>query len=156
MASTKSTAVKVFGILSIVFGAISLVTAPLSFVGLETTLQLLGATGLYASWLQFTVFLSPVLAILSIVFGIGLLRYAEWGRKGSIYLAIFSIVFNILNGVISAVSLSGQFASTIPSGEVGAAIGAVVGAIIGSVVGMIYPILVLIFLTRPAAKASCR
>lgn len=156
MTQSKSTAVKVFGILHLVFGTLSLVIAPLNFSGLDTTLELLQVTGLYRSWLQFTVFLSPVLAIIMIVLGIGLLRYAEWSRRGSIYLAIFSIVFSLLDVLVSAIGFAGQLGNAGSPETAGVAFGAMIGTVIGSIIGMIYPILMLILLTRPVAKASCR
>ncbi|MGB3492923.1 MAG: hypothetical protein WBA57_09355 [Elainellaceae cyanobacterium] len=156
MASSKSTAVKVFGILSIVFGALTLSTSPLGIVGLGSTLQQLGASGFLATWITVTTFLAPIFGIISIVLGIGLLKYAEWGRKGSIYYAIFTIAFNILSAALMGLGMSAAISANAGPEAAAVAAGIVIGAIIGGLFTMIYPVLVLIFLTRPTAKASCR
>ncbi|MEM9451906.1 MAG: hypothetical protein AAGA75_25730 [Cyanobacteria bacterium P01_E01_bin.6] len=148
---SKPVAVKVFGILNIVFGSLGLVTSPLNFLNLGQSIELLQAEGFFRTWLSLTVFIAPITSLILLILGIGLLRYKEWGRQGTVLYSWFTIILGILSGVITVGSLAGQLSDSNP-----VILGAVIGGIIGAVVGLIYPIVSLVFLTRPSAKEACR
>ncbi|MEM7772194.1 MAG: hypothetical protein AAF327_16980 [Cyanobacteria bacterium P01_A01_bin.37] len=148
---SKPVAVKVFGILNIVFGSLGLVTSPLNFLNLGQSIELLQAEGFFRTWLSLTVFIAPITSLILLILGIGLLRYKEWGRQGTVIYSWFTIILGILSGVITVGSLAGQLSDSNP-----VILGAVIGGIIGAVVGLIYPIVSLVFLTRPSAKEACR
>jgi hypothetical protein len=145
------TAAKVFGILNCVFGGLSLAVAPVNFVGLENNLNVyrdLGMGELLLSWLSISVYISPVLALVLLVLGVGLLLKKPWGHKGAIIFAIISIVVAIINFLLVIISF-GQAAG----GGDPKAIGGMIGGAIGGALGMIYPILTVFFLTREKVKS---
>jgi hypothetical protein len=148
---SKPVAVKVFGILNIVFGTLGLVTSPLNFINVNRSLDLIGAEGFYRSWAYFSIGLTPVTSLALLILGIGLLRYQEWGRRGTVIYSWIVIVLGILSVVITVGSLATQLGGE-PNPVV---IGGIIGGVVGGVIGLIYPILSLVFLTRPSAKAAC-
>ncbi len=148
---SKPVAVKVFGILNIVFGSLGLVTSPLNFANLGQAVEILGAQGFYRQWLYLSAGIAPIMALILLILGIGLLRYAEWGRRGTVIYSWFSIALVIVSSLITITSLASQLGDSNP-----AVIGAIIGGVIGTIIGLIYPIVSLIFLTRPSARDACR
>ena len=86
-----------------------------------------------------TAVIGLLLNIFLLTCGIGLLKERNWGRTWSLGYAVLGIIHTV-GGAIGAVI----FAQAGP-----AAMGAGFGAIIGTAIGVIYPICILIFLTRP-------
>lgn len=149
---SKPVAVKVFGILNIVFGTLGLVTSPLNLINVNRSLDLLGAEGFYRSWAYLSIAITPILSLVLLILGIGLLRYREWGRRGTVIYAWVVIVLGILSLLITVGSLATQLGGE-PNPVI---IGGIIGGVIGGIIGLIYPILSLVFLTRPSAKDACR
>ncbi len=82
---------------------------------------------------------------------IGLLLSKNWGRLLSMGYAIYAIVMGIAGGVVSwiyvtAPLLDKMSASSGP--DVYGAIGGAIGGTIGSLAGLLYPIAILVFMTR--------
>ena len=148
---SKPVAVKVFGILNIVFGSLGLVTSPLNFVNIGQSVEIFEAEGFFRTWLYISIGITPILSLILLILGIGLLRYKEWGRQGTVIYSWFTIILGIFSSVITVGSLASRLGDSNP-----VIIGAVVGGIIGTVIGLIYPIISLVFLTRPSAKEACR
>ncbi|NJO52413.1 MAG: hypothetical protein HC840_26825 [Leptolyngbyaceae cyanobacterium RM2_2_4] len=149
---TVPSSVKVFGILNIVFGSFGLVTSPLGLLNLNQSIQVFenfGASPLTISWIRFSAWLSPLLSLALLILGIGLLMKKPWGRSGSIIYSYISIAL----GVLSMILVVGAFSSGLESGDP-AAIGGIIGGVIGSLVGLIYPILTIVFLSKPNVKAA--
>ena len=158
--------VTVFGILNIAFSI-------LGVFGMVATLALFSADAMsnnpvvailrdnpaYAAWLKVTIPLGILSCVLVLAAGIGLLRLKEWARKLSIGYAIYAILFGILGIVINFVFLTRPMleqASQRQGPEAAGAIGGAIGGSLGGCFGMIYPILLLIFMTRPKVKAAFR
>ena len=148
---SKPVAVKVFGILNIVFGSLGLVTSPLNFVNIGQSVEMFEAEGFFRMWLYISIGIAPLLSLILLVLGIGLLRYNEWGRRGTVIYSWFTIILGIVSSLITVGSLASKLGEANP-----VIIGAVIGGIIGTFVGLIYPIVSLVFLTRPAAREACR
>ena len=89
--------------------------------------------------------------------GIGLLRMKPWARLLSIGFAIYAIVFTILSMAVNFIFLLRPMleeASHKHGPEAAAAIGGAIGGTVGGCFGVIYPILLLIFMTRPKVVAA--
>jgi hypothetical protein len=144
--------VKVFGILNIVFGSFGLVTSPLGLVSLDQSIEVFesfGANPMAIGWVRASAWLSPLMALALLILGIGLLMKKPWGRSGSIIYSYIAIAIGILSMIFIVGVFSGGLESSDP-----AAIGGIVGGVIGGLVGLIYPILTIIFLSKPNVKAA--
>ena len=142
----KPGSIKVFGILNVVFGAIGLICGGFGFL----TLMVMQSSSDMGDAIQSAMsaqysggYMTAVIGLLLNIFlltcGIGLLKERNWGRTWSLGYAVLGIIHAVV-GAIGAVI----FAQAGP-----AAMGAGFGAIIGTAIGVIYPICILIFLTRP-------
>jgi len=142
----KPGSIKVFGILNVVFGAIGLICGGFGFL----TLMVMQSSSDMGNAIQSAMsaqysggYMTAVIGLLLNIFlltcGIGLLKERNWGRTWSLGYAVLGIIHTV-GGAIGAVI----FAQAGP-----AAMGAGFGAIIGTAIGVIYPICILIFLTRP-------
>ena len=142
----KPGSIKVFAILNVVFGAIGLICGGFGFL----TLMVMQSSSDMGDAIQSAMsaqysggYMTAVIGLLLNIFlltcGIGLLKERNWGRTWSLGYAVLGIIHTV-GGAIGAVI----FAQAGP-----AAMGAGFGAIIGTAIGVIYPICILIFLTRP-------
>ena len=111
----------------------------------------------YAAWLKLTIPLGLVTCVVLLAAGIGLLRRKSWARKVSIGYAIYAIVFGLLGMVINFIFLllpMLEEAQRKQGPEAAGAIGGALGGTIGGCFGLVYPILLLIFMTRPKVAAA--
>ena len=142
----KPGSIKVFGILNVVFGAIGLICGGFGFL----TLMVMQSSSDMGNAIQRAMsaqysggYMTAVIGLLLNIFlltcGIGLLKERNWGRTWSLGYAVLGIIHAVV-GAIGAVF----FAQAGPAAMV-----AGFGAIIGTAIGVIYPICILIFLTRP-------
>jgi len=160
----RPASVTTFGILNIVF-------AVFGVIGLLGTIALFSMAGTssnpvvrimrespgYAAWLKLTIPLGLLTIGVLLAAGIGLLRLENWGRRLSIGYAIYAIVFSILGLVMNVVFVFGPLledASRKQGPEAAGAIGGAVGGSIGGCFGLIYPVLLLVFMTRPNVVAA--
>ncbi len=147
------TSVTVFGILNTIFGTFGLVTSPLSLARLNESLSLfkaLGVGSLVLAWVQISAYLAPVMSFILLALGIGLLMKRSWGRSGSIYYSYVSIALSVL---LTIMMLSLQPGSS-GSEENTMFVAIKIGTIIGGLLGLIYPILTIVFLSKPSVKAA--
>jgi hypothetical protein len=83
----------------------------------------------------------------------------EWARKLSIGYAIYALVMWVVGNVFTFIffvrPLLDQAAQQ-RGPEAAGAMGGLFGAAIGALLGPIYPVLLLIFMTRPKVKAAFR
>ena len=147
----KPGSIKTFGILNIVFGAIGLICGGFGFLTLmvmQSSSDMGNAiqsamssqySGGYMTFIMFAAVIGLLLNIFLLTCGIGLLKERNWGRTWSLGYAVLGIIHAVV-GAIGAVI----FAQAGPAAMV-----AGFGAIIGTAIGVIYPICILIFLTRP-------
>jgi hypothetical protein len=146
----KPASIKVFGILNIVFGAMGLIcggTGVLFFVlatqssefafEFEKALSAQHTEG-YMTLLQFSSCFGVILSLILLVCGVGLLRERNWGRTGSLGYAAFQILFTLASTAVSMSMMKNNVSFILSAG----------GAMCGMLVALIYPICILIFLTR--------
>ena len=147
----KPASIKVFGILNIVFGAMGLIcggAGVLFFVlatqssefayEFEKALSAQYTQG-YMTLLQFTSCFGGILSLILIVCGVGLLRERNWGRTGSLGYAAFQILFTLASTAVSMSMMKNDETFIFSAG----------GAMCGVLFALIYPICIMIFLTRP-------
>jgi hypothetical protein len=162
----RPTSVTVFGILNIVFAVLGVIgifasIAMLKFVGKSQAnnpvVKALHDNVVYAAWFKIMIPLGLIASMVLLAAGIGLLLLKNWARVTSIVYAIYTIIICLIglamNGVFLLLPLLNQSShgSTV---EAAGQIGAAIGATIGSVFSLVYPILLLIFMTRPKVIAG--
>ena len=165
MAGARPTAVTVFGVLNIVFGALGLLGTPFSAMVLAASdarnpvVVVLRENAGYRAWFILGHCLGVVVAIALVVTGIGLLKLKPWARKASIAYGIYAIAMGVIGFIVNAVYLFGPLmerARQAHGAEAGAAIGGTIGGALGGCLALVYPVLLLIFMTRPNVAAAFR
>ena len=146
---------KVFGILHIVFGVIC---GGCSGFGIFANL---GALALVSDDLKSYFLVMSIISgllifmyILLLVGGIGLLMSRTWGRTLSLVYGVVAILLNIANLLAQTVFVPASLSTS--SGSEAEAIGRGIGMMIAMVVMFIYPIIVLIFMSKANVKAALK
>jgi len=162
----RPTSASVFGILNIVFAIFGVLGIFASLAVLRIVddahnpmVRLLRENHTYAAWFKIMIPLGLISSMVLLASGIGLLMMKNWGRLTTIGYAIYAIVFGLINAFVNFVYLVMPiFAHTEqgPPAEMAGQIGAAIGTVIGGVIGMAYPVLLLIFMTRPKLIAAFR
>ncbi len=160
----RPTSINVFGILNLVFagwGIFGLLgSAVLLFATSDSNnpvIKIMHDNPGYATWLKITFVLGIPGCVVLAASGIGLLLLKPWARVLSIIYAVYAIVLGLAGTVINVIFLvlpllrqaQGQ---TGP--EAAGAIGGAIGGSLGGCIGLIYPVLLLIFMTRPKVVAA--
>jgi hypothetical protein len=157
--------VTVFGILNIVFAALGLCGTAFSVIlflpsaaaANNPVVQIIQSSPAYAAWMKLSVGLGVIVAAALLAAGIGLLNLKPWARTLSIIYAIYAIVMVIIGDVINYIFLIQpmlQKAHSEQGPEAAGAVGGAIGGLAGGCFGLIYPILLLIFMTRPHVVAA--
>ena len=95
--------------------------------------------------LQISSCFGVILSLILLVCGTGLLRGQNWGRTGSLGYAVLSILYSIASTIGNIMLAKGFTAGLI-----------MIFSCIGLVIGVIYPVCILIFLTRPNVVEALR
>jgi hypothetical protein len=157
----RPTAVTVFGVLNLVFGGLGLLCTPISLIMLFYQAQqgnpmsrILDENAAYRVYLIAAAVAGVLAALVLIAAGIGLLQMKSWARLTSIGYAIFGIVTGVVAIIVNVVFIFGPMMTQARDGgpEAAAAIGGLVGGMAGGCFGLVYPILLLIFMTRPKIR----
>lgn len=155
----RPTSVSVFGVLNIVFGVSSFCCLPFTFL---TLLPQPGSNNPVAYIIEHSLFLkiwtigSVILGLLAsivlIIAGVGLMMMKDWGRKVSIGYGIYAILMCITAALVNVIFLippllkeAGGAGSETMAGVIGGAVGGTVGVC----ASIIYPVLLIVFMTRP-------
>jgi hypothetical protein len=160
----RPTSVTVFGILNICKGALGVLTALWSLMLFSSSAaasnpvtQVMLENPTYTKWMKTMVPIGIVVCCASVLSGFGLLGLRSWARKVSIAYAIYGIVVVVVTVPINFFVLlpamlekSRQFQGP----EAAGMISSTIGSVLGVVLGLIYPILLLIFMTRPKVVAA--
>jgi len=160
----RPTSVTVFGILNIVFavfGVIGMFVSVFLFLPQANTnnpvVQIIQSSPAYATWLKLSLVLGAVVCVALLAAGIGLLKVRPWARTLSILYGIYAIVMGIVGMVVNYFFLVQPMleqARQKTGPEAAGAIGGTIGGSIGGCFGLIYPILLLIFMTRANVVAA--
>jgi hypothetical protein len=96
---------------------------------------------------QVQIVISPIMSLVLLALGIGLLMKQPWSRSASVYYSMFVIGFGILSLVATIAVIGGDMSNPM-------AIAAVVGGVGGFFLGAIYCGLMMYFLNKPEVKES--
>lgn len=161
---SKPVSVIVFGILNIVLGALGLFGALFSlflFYNVEDSsnpvIKIMAEHPLYLAFTKISIVISSIFVVLLIASGIGLFLLKPWARLCSLAYAIITIVMGIIGLILNFLFLLGPLLETARQSQgpqAAAAVGGAFGGIFGGVLGLLYPILVIIFMTRPKFVAA--
>lgn len=160
-------AIKVFGIINLVMAAFGLFGTCFSLLpfimDLKTpnpVLDMMKENQFYRSYTIFSIILSFVLVSVLGIGGIGLLQNRLWGRTLSMIYAIAAIVTGLVGIMISYLYLvqpmlekANQMA---PGPEKAAMQVGAIGGMFGGCFGLIYPVILLVFMTRPRIVQALR
>jgi hypothetical protein len=146
----RPTSVTVFAILNIVFGGLGLLCAPAALIASIAIPNAMNTTPVAKAWLLIGSFVGFLCSFLLLIVGIGLLNLRRWARVWTLGYAWFAIVWGIVGMVVNlALVISGGFGNT-PD-----AIGGAIGGFFGGIIGLAYPILLIIFMSKPNVKSAC-
>lgn len=154
----RPTPVTVFGILSIVFAvfgifgvATAMMMSSLPFFRKAPEMAILFDNPVYDAWLRISAIVGIGFAIALVTLGIGLLNMKAWARAGTIIYAICALVFTIAGQVVN-------FAYVLPTmmERASRTSGPEAAGALGGIIPLAYPILILIFMTRPQTVAAFR
>ena len=161
---TRPTSVTVFGILNIVFAVFGVfgIIATLAMFKLAAgtgnpALQIMQDNPDFAAWIKLSIPLGLLSSIALLAAGIGLLLMKSWARKLSLGYAIYAIVLSIVGMVINYLWMIRPMmekAAQQQGPEAAGAIGGIIGGLAGGCFSLIYPILLLIFMSRPKVVAA--
>ena len=138
----------VFGILSLILGGLGLLALPLTLIVLSMEPSTYGDMGMSETYVLVTQVVGFVASSALIAAGIGLIRRVEWCRKLFLAWCVLNIVMTLIN---TAVTLSRGFGDSIPDPFQRTA---TIFAVFAGLLALIFPILGLVFLTRPKVRAS--
>jgi hypothetical protein len=161
----RPVSVTVFGILNIGFAAFGVfgVFATLALFSMESAaagnpvIRIMQENVAYAGWMKITIPFGILACLALLACGIGLLMMKSWARKLAIGYSIYAIVFGLISIVVNFLFLFRplmQEAAQNQGPEAAGAIGGAIGGTVGGCFSMIYPILLLIFMTRPKIVAA--
>jgi len=135
--------ITVFGILNIIFGVFGLFS-PLSAFANMRLYEAMGFSDGFRTWLVISSIIGFGIAIWLIVLGVGLLQLKQSARNGSVAYGWIAIALGII-GYIVTFSTLGPMKND----------GSVISGLIGGAFGLVYPILILVFMRKPAAIEAC-
>lgn len=146
--------IRVFGICNIVFGSLGLLCMPLTAALLAAVV--LGKTQesygpLHNAWLVFTVVLGIFLAGGLVLSGIGLCRFREWGRKLALVCAGVDVTESFISFAVNLTTSPLIVKHHLDCSKHWMAVGLFVGVLI---IGLAYPVALIVFLRRPAAREA--
>jgi len=162
----RPASVTIFGILNIifaVFGVLGTFGRLHLFVNMETSanlvVKIMRENPGYATWMKAMIPLGLLGCGVLLASGFGLLKLKEWGRKASIGYAIYEIVAGLLGGAVNFVFVFLPLLEASSHQHDPEAIGVMfvaVGTTAIGIFGMIYPILLILFMTRPKVVQAFR
>lgn len=154
--------VMIFGILNIGFGMLGLVSLLVSMVFMShmnaagnPILQKMNENPQYVAWTKISFPLGGIASIVVLAAGIGLLLLQNWARIASIGYGIYTI----LGCLVGSIVMINVFSTIMPHNANGPAgivmMAPMIGAFFGMALSLVYPILLIIFMTRPKVVAAC-
>ncbi len=162
----RPTPVMVFGILNIIFGVLRLLGAPFSFwsvLSADPTTNPAAAiynNQLIRNWTLMSGGLALLTGLVLVIAGIGLLQMRSWARALSIGYGGFAIILGVITTMFNVAVLMPAtmtqmqgIAGNSEAARMGGLVGGAIG-VLGGILGLVYPVLLLIFMTRPHIIAA--
>jgi hypothetical protein len=153
--------VTVLAIIGIVLGVLGVVCTPFALLPLvldlpqEPMQEALYANNLYVGWYYGSTVVGFLLSILLLAAAISALSLKPWARRGLIWYAWLAICLGAIGVVVALVTML-PLAQQQPADPAAAwgLWGGLIGGVCGGIIGLIYPVFVLIFMTRPHVVAA--
>lgn len=168
-APQRPASVTVFGILNIIFGSMGVLWTPFGLVSLliapsgsspNPVIDVMLRGPFMRGWLLSTAAVGIIAAAALLASGIGLLMLKPWGRLLANAYAVYMIALKIAEFVVNffymARPLLEQASQATNPAEKGGLIGGAIGGLIGGCFYIIFPILLIIFMTRPSVAQAFR
>lgn len=153
--------VMIFGILNIgwaVLGLIGLLISGLLRGSVDPAknpfLQQMYNNAAYATWMKIATPLGAVVAVMLLAAGIGLLLLQNWARIVSIGYGIYAIISGLIGGVVMMSAFSSASFPHAGNSPAFVHIFVIVVGAFALVLSMAYPVLLIIFMTRPKVVAA--
>ncbi len=160
----RPTSVTVFGVLNIVLAIVGVLAVVASLALLSATasvgnpfLRIMQESPAYTVWFKLSLALGLLAGAVLLISGIGLLMMKRWARVAAIVYAIYTIVSGLLGVFMNFFLLFRPLleeASRRPGPETAGAVGGAIGGTFGGCIGLVYPVLLIIFMTRPKVVAA--
>ena len=152
--------VKVFGILSCVFGGLGLLGALWSLVASSAATHqdlrlLLDVPEWYLTYLTISSLLSLIAYSVLLASGVGLLQRRGWGRLSAVAVASFILPFILINSLLSWSYVIQPLISLIEQQEDSALAsmkGGLIGGVIGSLIYAVFPVMTIFYMCKPEIK----
>lgn len=164
----RPAAIVVFGILNLVFGTLGVcgtaASSAMLFIDIprnpaipNPALDLIQSNATYRLFVQVMMTLGTIFAVVLVVAGIGLLLSKTWGRTLSIVYGWYAILGIIIGMIAHWVFLMQPLLVDMwqvdgNSGPNTAAFVGIFGGLVGGCLGLIYPVVLLVFMYRPALR----
>jgi hypothetical protein len=156
--SDRPTSVTILGALNIVLGSIGIICLPVVLAASLAQQDALAIIAMPRPWQVISVSLSPFVSIWLLVTGIGLLKLKRWARRGATGYGWFGIVFGTIQLCITVVAFMAN-SRDLPAGMGSDGLNylatSMVGAVLAGIVALAYPILLVIFMSRPKVINAC-
>ncbi len=152
----------IFGILSIGFGLLKL-SGPLMLIAMShmklpanSGMEALKSDPAYAALMNFNAWAGVVLGLALLTFGIGLLLLKNWARMGLIVYAMIDIILVLFVSVLTWPFTKRMMEQV--SGPAAAFMErfGIVFVVFGILFSLAFPVLLLIFMTRPNVIEACQ
>lgn len=153
MTPARPPAVKVFGILNLVFAGLGVLGGVMTYAMYFTdfhigprnaTIEAAHQSATYMSFLRVSFGTGLLATLVLALSGIGLLRMKAWARKLTIAYGLYGIVSAVVGFIMVQRYITGPL---MDSSDPGVKAGAV-GGLVGGMFGLAYPVLLLIFMNK--------
>lgn len=150
--------ITVLSLLNIVLGSLGLVCMPLLLAVAVLPPDVFSVQAVPVSWKVISAAVLPILSLWLLITGIGLLKLKKWARIGAVAYGWFTVVL----GTAQLCIIIAEYLTKARQMQVGMAAGYVqhaaegmVGGILSGLVALIYPIVIIVFLSRRQASTAC-
>jgi hypothetical protein len=149
--SDRPTSVTILGALNIILGSIGIICLPVVLAATLVQQDALAIVAMPRSWQVISVSISPFVSI-------WLLKLKRWARRGATGYGWFGVVFGTIQlcvTVVAFIANSGDLPAIMGSDGMNYATTSMVGAVLAGIVALAYPILLVIFMSRPKVINAC-
>jgi hypothetical protein len=144
------TSVRVFGIVNTAFGTLGLLSGLNSAVNMKAAKAAYKTMKMPSGLIQLAnvqMVIAPLMSLVLLALGIGLLMKQPWARSASVYYAMFVIGFGVLSLVATIAVAAGAMSNPM-------AIATIVASFVGLLFGAVYYGLMIYFLNKPEVKEA--
>lgn len=138
--------VQVVGILNLLFGLFGALISPMFFLT-ENRVMMFYSGYITNGITNLSMLTFPLMVVLLLVTGVGLVLKREWGRRGAVITAYFVLAVHSFAAIAVMMLVSTVLERNVFNSDI-------LAGVLGTILSLAYPGASLIFLTRPAVKAA--